>query len=1002
MKLTPRQREEIASAAILHSLALILACSTLFFVTAYAADPVWWSSPGTGTQGAVVAPQVVTNSGVVTTNYIPNNNAVVTESQLKQFTARAVDELNATLTSSGGAGTTLNTMVSNWASDYTTNGYSATHIKPSDLSAMTVGQLKTIANLIYPQLAAGGYTGLAPSWLAANPTTDNTVATLGQLKEVFNFDLSLPPNAVTGLTVTASNPDELDLNWSLPAMNNATSIVLEQSTDGGTTWTTIATLAPTTTGYADTGLISTSGYEFKVVSSNTSGSSSPVSSGSPSSPLPAVPPPPTGLIATIASDLSGDMNLSWNSAREAASYNILREDLSTGVWSIIQTNVMGTSYTDSSYEGDGNHYEVVAVNSAGNSMPSNEYPLSRYAVIDLGPNVNPLKVTKSGYILLQTTDGDGNVTGYERWYNGVPTPLLSGTSPFVQPTNSSSPPWVPSDWASNSGNHINIWNSSAQTFVAADITELGWVLGAQDSENIAYYDYNSVAYPSIKSGYVCRAQWPPTSNTPSVLLNPNAEVWDAGINQAEFYGYDYGPNGTGLAAVGFDGTGTSPNAYTVVDDPFGELYLNDTDQGISRVDLTACNSSGDLLSSVSGTMEFNSTVLPSIFFAASLSNHVQITSGSTPSAVVVGTQSLSGTYTPAWWWAGTTYALPIQGGADYVNAATGTLTISGTLTTKPAIQILGWATSNEGDTLWEMDPNSTSTPPQFEPPLQVNDLLPPLSGWINVSTLYINDNGYIVGTATKTSDGTTHGILLVPAYQIQVDAFIPQQWVSDPVGYVYNGNSRKTPLDGLFTSGTATFTKTSPEYKIEQQVMATVLNNVDPGGTQEANSLTTAIGQTRKYYSSAVVSGLLSPTATPFATQTATPSISTVTITHPSSQVVTVELVGEASNPLANPLAPEIETPNPAWLGPIYYDITVKIDATTTPPTYTLSGNHKNFPAYEVYINRQLVHDYSPISGGYTPAVLPTETTGPSLSDTTITGGCATAPGLTGTITNTP
>jgi hypothetical protein len=56
--------------------------------------------------------------------------------------------------------------------------------------------------------------------------------------------------------------------------------------------------------------------------------------------------------------------------------------------------------------------------------------------------------------------------------------------------------------------------------------------------------------------------------------------------------------------------------------------------------------------------------------------------------------------------------------------------------------------------------------------------------------------------------------MLVPAYQIQVDAFIPQQWVSDPFGYVYNGNSRKTPLDGSFTTGTSTFTK-SGQYKME-------------------------------------------------------------------------------------------------------------------------------------------------------------------------------------------
>ncbi|MDB4793504.1 hypothetical protein OAG63_00560 [Methylacidiphilales bacterium] len=276
-----------------------------------------------------------------------------------------------------------------------------------------------------------------------------------------------------------------------------------------------------------------------------------------------------------------------------------------------------------------------------------------------------------------------------------------------------------------------------------------------------------------------------------------------------------------------------------------------------------------------------------------------------------------------------------------------------------------------------------------------------------------NNKGIILTYATQVVDNSgdpipsgeqeSHIVELIPGYTIQVDAFIPQQWVSDPVGYVYNGNSRKTPLDGSFTSGTTTFTK-SGQYKMEQTVTAIIQKELDPDGSQEQNNLSTTMGPTKKYYSSAVPGGTstktntLSPTATPFATQTAVPSVATATVTHTASRIVTVELIGQATDPLANPGAPEIETPNPA--PPLYYDITVKIDATTTPPTYTLTGSHKLFPAYEVYINGQLVHDYSPIPGGYTPYVMSLETTGPSLSDSTITGG-STKP-LTGNITNHP
>jgi hypothetical protein len=296
-----------------------------------------------------------------------------------------------------------------------------------------------------------------------------------------------------------------------------------------------------------------------------------------------------------------------------------------------------------------------------------------------------------------------------------------------------------------------------------------------------------------------------------------------------------------------------------------------------------------------------------------------------------------------------------------------------------------------------------------------NDLISSQANWSGFSTAgggygntIINDSGVILGAAIYTPSGSSdptpagpYSVLLVPAYQIQVDAFIPQQWVSDPFGYVYNGNSRKTPLDGSFTTGTSTFTK-SGQYKMEQTIMAFVYQELDPTGVQEQNSLSTTMGPTKKYYAAAVPGGTstttntLSPTATPFATQTAIPSIATATVTHTASRVVTVELVGQATDPLANPGAPELETPDPA--PPLSYDITVKIDATTTPPTYTLTGNHKLFPAYEVYINGQLVHDYSPIPGGDTPYALLDSAA--SLSDSSITGG--TTKPLTGPITNTP
>ncbi len=84
MKQSSKKRAEMLSATIAQALSLILVFSAIFALTALAADPSWWSSPGTATQSAVVAPQVVTNDGVVTTNYVPNPYAVVSIEPFEQ------------------------------------------------------------------------------------------------------------------------------------------------------------------------------------------------------------------------------------------------------------------------------------------------------------------------------------------------------------------------------------------------------------------------------------------------------------------------------------------------------------------------------------------------------------------------------------------------------------------------------------------------------------------------------------------------------------------------------------------------------------------------------------------------------------------------------------------------------------------------------------------------------------------------------------------------------
>ena len=253
MKQIRQEREKKSSAAISQTFWLMVGCFSMFVVAAYAA-PTWWSTVQNGNPA--------------------NDYSVANQGQLKFFTEKAVDYMNTTLASSGGAGPALTNLVYNWKQDYLTNGYGASNIKPSDYQAVNVGQLKYIARLVYGQLSTIGYTGLYPSWLASSNATDLSVANLGQLKEIFNFDLSLP--TAENLTATSTEVGTINLSWSVPPGNTSSWVVEEQNDDGA--WTILETLTdPAASSYTISGLISQKNYAFQVFASNGGAVSSPVS-----------------------------------------------------------------------------------------------------------------------------------------------------------------------------------------------------------------------------------------------------------------------------------------------------------------------------------------------------------------------------------------------------------------------------------------------------------------------------------------------------------------------------------------------------------------------------------------------------------------------------------------------------------------------------------------------------------------------------------------------------
>jgi hypothetical protein len=488
----PRKKRDETSATITPTLILIVVCSGLFVLTAAASDPDWWTTRG------ALAPEFTTNGdGTVTQNYLPTTNRAVTEGQLKQFTARAVDELNADLP--GGAGSQLGNLVAGWSNAYAAGQFSQSNPDPTNSYAIDESQLKYVGNLVWSRLVAGGYTNAVPSWLAQNSSYDRNLVTVPEIKTVFNFELPKIPaptptfnpmagtyvasqivtitstpgstiyyttdgstpvpgqstsmtsgssilvrdsetiqavsealgyqssgtatasytiqmGAPTQLTVTPQGASELTLNW----INNASgdsSIIVEESTDGGNTWTAIATLDPSTTSYSVNGLNS-SAYMFNVVASNgTQQSTSASSTGT-------TPESSTPIISTGVYDSSGHMNLSWNTVWGATSYIIDREYVPTATWTTGFDTTSSTSYIDTSVWTGGYRYRVSAVTSTGVSGYSNVFPASQYAVIDLGENPNGIEggdvfINNSGTVV--STDDSGL---YE-WQGGAKSYLLN-------------------------------------------------------------------------------------------------------------------------------------------------------------------------------------------------------------------------------------------------------------------------------------------------------------------------------------------------------------------------------------------------------------------------------------------------------------------------------------------------------------------------------------------------------------------------------------------------
>ncbi|HWE03064.1 MAG TPA: fibronectin type III domain-containing protein [Tepidisphaeraceae bacterium] len=220
------------------------------------------------------------------------------------------------------------------------------------------------------------WTGIASPAAGATSYSDTT-AVAGttyyyRLSALSPSGISVPTAAITVLTypaapVVAANPTSattIALTW--PAILSATTYKVEQSTDGGFAWTTLAA-ANTTPSYTVTGLTADTSYKFRVSAINTTGTSAASSTATAVTFTLA----PTGVTATAA--LATEIDLAWNAVTDATGYKI--EQSSNGTtWTTLSTSSLNSSSVSFAVTGltagTMYYFRMSTISASGTSSPT--------------------------------------------------------------------------------------------------------------------------------------------------------------------------------------------------------------------------------------------------------------------------------------------------------------------------------------------------------------------------------------------------------------------------------------------------------------------------------------------------------------------------------------------------------------------------------------------------------------------------------------------------------
>jgi len=198
------------------------------------------------------------------------------------------------------------------------------------------------------------------------------------------------PDPIATITLTPQSTTQINLSWTQPNLNGfpLVAYTVQQSTDSGATWTTLATQTSTT--YSAIALTQNTIYDYRVNTENSFGNTDGTANTATTYPI------ATNVISgTTQSDT--EIQVTWNAiaGNGAVQYSLEKSTDSGVTWTPLSIYLTSTTYTDTGLTPLTNYnYRVASVNSAGLSSPS----ISSNTVTTFGPSDVPTNLALTALI----------------------------------------------------------------------------------------------------------------------------------------------------------------------------------------------------------------------------------------------------------------------------------------------------------------------------------------------------------------------------------------------------------------------------------------------------------------------------------------------------------------------------------------------------------------------------------------------------------------------------